>query len=126
MNSIVVIIFFLMILCHIIDDFVLQPICLSNLKQKHWWDEHCYGKQYKNDYKMALFIHSLSWSIMIHLPIFFFYAVNWWWPLITVFVNCGIHYFVDDLKANKYRINLVQDQTIHFAQIIVTFFIYAL
>ena len=26
-----------MILLHIIDDFVLQPISLSNLKQKKWW-----------------------------------------------------------------------------------------
>lgn len=137
MNSIVVIVFFLMVLCHIIDDFVLQPICLSNLKQHSWWiDNACNdgtgsfdwrkSEFYKNDYKMALFIHSLSWSIMIHLPIFFFYAVNWWWLLITVFVNCGVHYFVDDLKANKNMINLVQDQTIHFLQIIVTFFIYAL
>ena len=57
-----IVIFFLMILCHILDDFVLQPVCLSNLKQKRWWDEHCYGKQYNNDYKMALLIHSLSWS----------------------------------------------------------------
>ena len=48
-----IVIFFLMILCHILDDFVLQPVCLSNLKQKRWWDEHCYGKQYNNDYKTS-------------------------------------------------------------------------
>ena len=28
-----------MILFHIIDDFVLQPISLSNLKQKKWWEK---------------------------------------------------------------------------------------
>ena len=117
-------IFFLMILCHILDDFVLQPVCLSNLKQKHWWDEHCYGKQYKNDYKMALFIHSLSWSIMIHLPIIFLLFPYGWLLTLSILINMTIHYIVDDLKANKYKINLITDQLIHFIQIIVTFIIF--
>jgi len=114
---------FLMILCHIIDDFVLQPVCLSNLKQKSWWGEHCNGKQYRNDYKMALFIHSLSWSIMIHLPIILLYICNSWVLSFSILINMIIHYIVDDLKANKYKINLVIDQTIHFIQIILTFII---
>ena len=117
-------IFFLMILCHILDDFVLQSVCLSNLKQKHWWDEHCYGKQYKNDYKMALFIHSLSWSIMIHLPIIFLLFLYGWLLTLSILINMTIHYIVDDLKANKYKINLITDQSIHFIQIIVTFIIF--
>ncbi len=123
-----IIIFFLMILCHIIDDFVLQPVCLSNLKQKHWWDEHCHGKQYKDDYKMALFIHSLSWSIMIHLPIMYnmFYIFPEILILLSIIINTVIHYIVDDLKANKYKINLVIDQLIHFAQIILTFILFSL
>ena len=116
-------ILFLMILCHIIDDFVLQPVCLSNLKQKSWWGEHCNGKQYRNDYKMALFIHSLSWSIMIHLPIILLYICNSWVLSFSILINMIIHYIVDDLKANKYKINLVIDQTIHFIQIILTFII---
>ena len=114
---------FLMILCHIIDDFVLQPVCLSNLKQKSWWGEHCNGKQYRNDYKMALFIHSLSWSIMIHLPIILLYICNSWVLSFSILINMIIHYIVDDLKANKYKINLVIDQIIHFIQIILTFII---
>ena len=114
---------FLMILCHIIDDFVLQPVCLSNLKQKSWWGEHCNGKQYRNDYKMALFIHSLSWSIMIHLPIILLYICNSLVLSFSILINMIIHYIVDDLKANKYKINLVIDQTIHFIQIILTFII---
>ena len=31
----------LMFLFDIIDDFVLQPICLSKLKQKRYWIEEC-------------------------------------------------------------------------------------
>ena len=121
-------IFILMLFCHIIDDFVLQPVCLSNLKQKHWWDEHCYGKQYKNDYKMALLIHSLSWSIMIHLPLMYnmFYMFPEILILLSIIINTVIHYIVDDLKANKYKINLVIDQLIHFAQIILTFILFSL
>ena len=26
-----------MLLAHVLDDFVLQPQCLSDLKQKDWW-----------------------------------------------------------------------------------------
>ncbi len=71
-------ILFLMILLHIFDDFVLQKATLSNLKQREWWERKIgteeYGMplMYKNDYKMALVIHALSWSIMIHLPLFIF------------------------------------------------------
>ena len=119
-----IVIFFLMILCHILDDFVLQPVCLSNLKQKRWWDEHCYGKQYNNDYKKALFIHSLSWSIMIHLPIIFLLFPYGLLLTLSILINMTIHYIVDDLKANKYKINLITDQSIHFIQIIVTFIIF--
>lgn len=29
--------FFLSVLFHLIDDFVLQVSCLNKLKQKQWW-----------------------------------------------------------------------------------------
>lgn len=29
----------LSILLHIIDDFIFQPICLSKLKQKKYWED---------------------------------------------------------------------------------------
>lgn len=112
-----------MILCHIIDDFVFQPVCLSNLKQKTWWNEHCQGKLYRNDYKMALFIHSLSWSIMINLPLMLLYSHSDWIIAISILINMVIHFIVDDLKANKWKINLITDQTIHLVQIILTYLI---
>ena len=34
-----------------------------------------------------------------------------------IIVNTGIHYFIDDLKTNKCKINLWQDQLAHVAQI---------
>lgn len=114
----------LMILCHIIDDFVLQPICLSKLKQKSWWEENYPDKKYKEDYKVALFIHSLSWSIMIMLPFIFFGNVPWIVMFVFGCINCLIHYRVDDAKANQMKLNLKEDQTAHFLQIIITFFVF--
>lgn len=121
----------LMILCHILDDFVLQKATLSNLKQREWWERETGSKEYgmplmyKNDYIMALVIHSLSWSIMIHLPLFIF-DIKWYMLITSVACNCLIHCIVDDAKANLKSINLIQDQLIHFAQIGITFLIFTL
>jgi hypothetical protein len=110
-----------MILLHIIDDFVLQPICLSKLKQKSFWDPYLKdSKLYKNDYKVALIIHGLSWSIMVHLP-FMLLPINEWWILISVITNAIIHAWIDNEKANKLSINLLTDQLIHLCQIITIF-----
>lgn len=111
-----------MILFHIIDDFVLQPISLSNLKQKKWWEkQEGYSDKYKDDYKVALAIHSISWSIMIHIPlVIMFPSLGQLALLISFIVNAVIHYFIDDLKANKLKINLFEDQMVHFWQICTT------
>ena len=111
-----------MILFHIIDDFVLQPISLSNLKQKKWWEkQEGYSDKYKDDYKVALAIHSISWSIMIHIPlVIMFPSLGQLALLISFIVNAVIHYFIDDLKANKLKINLFEDQMAHFCQIYIT------
>ena len=112
---------FLMFLLHIIDDFVLQPVCLSKLKQKSFWDSlsNTTNDLYKNDYKMALFIHGLSWSIMIHIPIFLFcdYVSDIVF-IISVFGWGLLHSYIDNMKANEKIISLVMDQTLHFIQII--------
>ena len=111
-----------MILFHIIDDFVLQPISLSNLKQKKWWEkQEGYSDKYKDDYKVALAIHSISWSIMIHIPlVIMFPSLGQLALLISFIVNTVIHYYIDDLKANKLKINLFEDQMVHFWQICTT------
>ena len=111
-----------MILLHIIDDFVLQPISLSNLKQKKWWEkQEGYSDKYKDDYKVALAIHSISWSIMIHIPlVIMFPSLGQLALLISFIVNAVIHYYIDDLKANKLKINLFEDQMVHFCQICTT------
>ena len=92
MNALCVLIF--MILCHIIADYSLQG-WLASAKQLDWWKkQEGYNDFYKNDYKMALFMHSLEWSIMIHLPIIVFYNFQVTIGiLISILGNCYLHYF---------------------------------
>lgn len=112
---------FAMIWCHVMDDYVLQGL-LAQMKQKKWWNEQTTNPLYKYDYIAALVAHSLSWSFSILIPII---LINPTLPLLPIIyiVNAAIHAFVDDLKANKLKINLITDQLIHLAQIIVTFVI---
>lgn len=111
-----------MIFCHIIDDYYLQGI-LAQLKQKKWWIENAPDKKYKCDYLMALFMHSFSWSFMINSLSFImsiFYNMNFNLLLLLFIFNIIIHMFIDDLKANKFKINLIQDQSIHLLQILIS------
>jgi hypothetical protein len=115
-----------MIFLHIIDDYKLQGI-LASMKQKKWWlEQKEYKDLYKNDYIMALVEHSFSWAFMIMLPIAFTLNFNISWWLIAYIINFTVHAFVDDLKANKFKINLVTDQLIHLAQIVATWLIFIL
>ena len=114
-----------MIFLHVIDDYCLQAHCLCNLKQKSWWEQNAPGKLYNNDYLWALFMHGFSWAFMIMLPIAvvlnFNVDINFFLMLV---INAVFHASVDDLKANKYRINLWTDQLAHIGQIFVTLFLY--
>lgn len=113
-----------MIFLHIIDDYKLQGI-LASMKQKKWWEEQKeYKNLYKYDYIPALIEHSFSWTFMVMLPIAVMlrFDIGWW--VIAYIMNMIIHAFVDDLKANKFKINLVVDQTIHIIQIFVTWLIF--
>ena len=109
-----------MIFCHIVDDYYLQGL-LAKLKQKSYWEHNAPDEMYKHDYLMALLMHSMSWAFMIMLPLLIYF--NFEPPnsfLILWLANTAIHFVVDDLKANRRKINLIQDQTTHLLQIIIT------
>lgn len=112
-----------MVFCHIVDDYYLQG-WLASAKQKSWWELNAPDKLYKHDYLAALFMHSFSWAFMIMLPstIFVFLFGGTWKPLLYL-ANMAIHFVVDDLKANKKRINLIHDQSIHILQIVLTWIV---
>lgn len=112
-----------MMFCHIVDDYYLQGK-LALFKQKSWWEEKAPDQLYKYDYIVGLIMHSFSWAFMVMLPV----AVSQEFQIDAVFMimfitNTIVHAIVDDLKANKRKINLVTDQSIHIGQIIVTFLI---
>ena len=116
-----VFIYLSMFFMHIVDDYYLQG-WLANGKQKSWWQDNAPQELYKYDYIMALFMHSLSWSFMIMLPLAFWHQFNITPVFITVFmINTILHAFIDDLKCNKKTINLIQDQSLHMMQIAITF-----
>ena len=125
MNVLCVLVF--MILCHIIADYSLQG-WLASAKQLDWWKkQEGYNDFYKNDYKMALFMHSLEWSIMIHLPIIVFYNFQVTIViLISILGNCYLHYLIDDLKANLKVFNLIIDQIFHIIQVILFWAIFCI
>lgn len=113
----------LMIFLHILDDFKFQGY-LANMKQKSWWKENAPDKLYKYDYIVSLVVHSFSWAFMVMLP----YLIKIKFDLNLYFVSCFvlniiIHSIVDDLKANKRKINLFDDQAIHLGQIFITYFV---
>ena len=115
-----------MLFCHIIDDFYLQGI-LASMKQKMWWrKQEQYKEKYRCDYIVALIIHSFSWVFMIMLPIAIYLKFNLGWLYLAYPINLTIHAIVDDLKANKLKINLIIDQSIHILQIIIIWIIFAI
>lgn len=125
MSKIFILLF--MIMMHIVDDYYLQGI-LASMKQKSWWKKQAnYKDKYSNDYLIALMMHAFSWAFCIMLPI----AINLKFEVDAFFaiilgVNFMVHAIVDNFKANELKINLVQDQTIHIIQILITFAVFCL
>lgn len=120
-------ILFIMIFCHLIDDYKLQGI-LANMKQRKWWKENANKDLYRNDYKMALIEHAFSWSFTTTLPflVIAFIQNNTLLAVLLIInyiINTTIHAFIDDLKANKFKINLIEDQLAHLLQIVCTWVI---
>ena len=123
------IVFLAMILMHIENDFVKQGV-LAQFKQKKWWEENYPDKLYKYDYIMALAIHSLHWSIYVHIPVLIYHLIynnsdtGYIVTIVTSIIgNTIMHMIVDHDKANKKYLNLFEDQIFHLLQII---FIFAL
>ena len=111
-------ILFVMIFCHIVDDYYLQGI-LASMKQKAWWRVDIFSSKYRYDYIVALIMHAFSWSFMIMIP-YILIGANQYTVIIAIAINTTIHAIIDDLKANKKKITLITDQTIHLLQIVAT------
>lgn len=118
-----VLLFFIMVWLHIVDDYYLQSI-LAQMKQKKWWTDHKeYKPLYKYDYIVALITHAFSWSFTVHIPFMVLYFmngnINQYVLIFSIIIHTCIHAYVDNLKANKLCINLIVDQLIHMVQLII-------
>ena len=115
-------IFLLMVFCHVIEDFHVQGI-LADLKQRMWWKDNVtqkgFGHRYDKDYLAALLIHGFEWSFFVHIPVMYFINFD---PIvcISIIINAIIHAIIDDLKCNRLKLNLWQDQILHLTQIAAT------
>lgn len=116
--SVKLLVLFCMMFCHVVDDYYLQGI-LANMKQQSWWKKNVPNKMYEHDFIVALIVHAFSWSFMISVPVFFVNK-NYIFICFMIIVNMFLHALIDDLKSNKRKINLIQDQVTHFFQILVT------
>lgn len=111
----------LMLLGHLVADYTIQG-WLADGKQKSWWRKMFGGckdavpSKYKHDYVAALYCHALYWSIFICAP---FYASPYF--IVAIAVNTIAHAIIDNEKTNVMSINLIQDQLLHFVQILLTF-----
>lgn len=117
---------------HIVDDYYLQGI-LASMKQKEWWELHAPNPKrlYRYDYLVALIEHAFSWATMIHIPViaYSYYVGKDISPVffLTGFAtNWFLHAHIDNMKANKHIINLVEDQFLHTVQLIFVWFMYAI
>lgn len=110
---------------HLLADYTLQG-WLAQGKQLSWWKNlgltNEQFKKYQYDYICALICHSLYWSIVTFLPVLWL-NVNEWIIISIIIVNTIIHAIIDDLKANRFKLNLWQDQVLHLIQIVITWII---
>lgn len=126
-----ILIFIAMLMLHFFEDFVLQHLShLCDYKQKSWWKENAPDKMYKNDYKYCLIAHSFCWSTIVMLPViigYFYTNHNLLYRLFMILIfitNVAGHFVIDDAKANKRNINLIQDQLCHISMIFATWVIF--
>ena len=122
------ILFLFMIFCHIVDDYYLQGI-LASMKQRKWWKNNAPEPMYKYDWAIALLEHAFSWAFMVHLPLLLYRYLglieySGFVFLASFIINWIIHAVVDHLKANLFKINLIQDQVLHICQIAMTWIIF--
>ena len=113
-----------MFFCYIVDDYYLQGI-LAQMKQRKYWQKYSY--MYQNDYAIALFEHAYSWAFVSSLPLLVCALTGHGsiaFLLVAYFINTIIHARIDDTKANLLRINLIQDQFLHFIQLVTTWVLF--
>ena len=89
---------FLLVLCHLVGDYVLQIDFIANTKGENWY-------------------HLLVHCFLYVVPFYFVFGLCW--QLYVVFL---VHVVVDSLKARWKVINYVTDQVLHYCTLAVYLF----
>ena len=84
----------ILIVCHLIGDYVLQSDFIANTKGSNWY-------------------HLLVHCVLYCVPFLIMYGLVW--QLVVTFI---LHLIVDPLKARYKRISYVQDQLIHYLTLV--------
>ena len=124
--------YWVLICFHIIGDFILQTDFLANAKTyKFWKDLH--DKTYKNkdhpiidpikDWIMPMLAHSFLWSFCVHYPIIISSKSNPAVIALSIGIHTGIHFAIDNGKANLKSYGLFGDQLFHLLQLLMLIFL---
>lgn len=89
---------FLLVICHLLGDYVLQSDFIAQTKGKNWYH---------------LFIHCALYI----LPFYIAFGCDW-----RIFALFVAHIVVDPLKARYGKITYVQDQILHYLTIFIFYF----
>ena len=108
-----------MLFMHCIGDYILQGDFLSAAKRKSFWIDKTNEKTNSLEHYVILFIHAYIWAFCITLPLF--NLISSIKIILSIVINCILHMYIDNLKANKKVITLLTDQLLHLSQIIVTY-----
>ena len=88
---------FRLVMCHLVEDYVLQSDCIARTKGENWY-------------------HLLVHCLLYCLP--FYLAFGFVWQLFVLF---GVHVIVDAAKARYKKIGYAADQAIHYVVLLVYF-----
>lgn len=80
----------LLVMCHMIGDYVLQSDFIATTKGKNWY-------------------HLFAHCVLYVVP--FYVCFGFIWQLAVVFIT---HLIIDPLKARYEKINYWQDQVLHY------------
>ena len=116
-------IFFVMLLLHVVAEFVLQPVALLRLKQKTYWEQPEHPNGGKDASAMAIALYAILWSVMIMLPLMYYSTEGDLILLLVFLFNMLAHAYIDEYATNRHKLSFVMSQSLYLLQLTITFLV---